>query len=144
MKNFIEQLQAYFEAGYVQKYIETYGEGELKSVILYTWNLSPRPLRQQVIEMFRNYVPRSEDEVKTITDSILFEGYEKGIKKGIEQGIEQGREEGILLGGRRKQLEIAKSMFEEALFSLERIAKIVGLSPAEIKAFVALQEDEIG
>ncbi len=62
----------------------------------------------------------------------LEEGLEKGLKMGLEEGIKKGLEEGFEKA-RKEKIEIAKALLKQ-LRSLQKIAKITGLSVKDIQA----------
>jgi predicted transposase/invertase (TIGR01784 family) len=58
-------------------------------------------------------------------------GRQEGIKAGRQEGIQAGRQEGIQVGERKNAVKIAKTL-KELGDSVERIARVTGLSPDEI------------
>jgi predicted transposase/invertase (TIGR01784 family) len=64
--------------------------------------------------------------MRTIADSYIEEGFNKGLVRGIEKGREEGREEGIQAG-----MEKAASNMLKSNLDLKFISSVTGL-PIEI------------
>jgi predicted transposase/invertase (TIGR01784 family) len=62
----------------------------------------------------------------------LKEGLKEGLKKGEEKGLKKGKEEGLKKGKEEEKKEIAQKLLDQGM-SIKDIAKITGLSEAEIK-----------
>ena len=58
--------------------------------------------------------------------------FKSGLERGIHEGIERGKSLGLAEGSRQKALETAKNLLQFGL-SVENIAKVTGLSQAEVR-----------
>lgn len=81
--------------------------------------------KQLLEQIIVDNLPKTEANniMRTIADSYIEEGFNKGIIQGIEQGIEKGK------------AELIKMMLNQGN-SIDTIAKITGLSFADIKALI--------
>ena len=95
---------------------------------------------EEVIVMYSEYTKEElerqsvfEEELEREKKKAIEQGMQQGIEQGIEQGIQQGIQQGMEQGERKKQIEIARQMIEDAM-PLEHIVKYTKLSIEEIKA----------
>ena len=58
---------------------------------------------------------------------------QQGIAQGLQQGLAQGLQQGIAQGMTQGITQVAKNMLESGI-PLEQIAKLTGLSAAEIQS----------
>ena len=91
-------------------------------------------LKKQLLEqLLKDNLPKEEASniMRTIADSYIEEGFNKGIIQGMEKGIEKGIEQ----GKNKKAIEIAKNLLSQKI-DIKTISAATGLSLADIKALV--------
>lgn len=76
---------------------------------------------------------KEAEQMLTQVDVTKFASYRDGIAKGIEKGIEKGIARGIREGELKKAQEIARGLLQLGVIPEAEIARIAGLSLAEIQ-----------
>ena len=94
-------------------------------ILWYTDSKVPEEKKQLLEQLIVNNLPKQEANniMRTIADSYIEEGFNKGIMQGIEKGKAEGK------------AELIKMMLNQGN-SIDTIAKITGLSFADIKALI--------
>jgi predicted transposase/invertase (TIGR01784 family) len=127
--------------------VEQQGRQDFSSSILYyiikKGEVSDKGALKSLIDSHLSQETRSE--VMTIAEQWREEGHQAGLKKGLtvaeqwrQEGHQEGHQEGIAIGIEQSKLTIACAMLEQN-FNLELIAKITGLSIAQM---LSLQKTE--
>jgi predicted transposase/invertase (TIGR01784 family) len=100
-----------------------------KLILHYTDSKVPEEKKQLLEQLIVDNLPKDEANniMRTIADSYI----EEGFNKGILQGIEKGREEGIEKG----KAELIKMMLNQGN-SVDTISKITGLPASEIQKLI--------
>ena len=72
----------------------------LKQFIWYTDAKVPEERKQLLEQLIKDNLSKEDTDniMRTIADSYIEEGFNKGLVQGIEKGREEGREEGIQAG----------------------------------------------
>lgn len=98
-------------------------------ILWYTDSRVPEEKKQLLEQLIVDNLPKEEANniMRTIADSYIEEGFNKGIMQGIEKGKAEGKAEG--------KGELIKMMLNQGN-SIDTIAKITGLSFADIKALI--------
>jgi predicted transposase/invertase (TIGR01784 family) len=94
-------------------------------ILWYTDSKVPEEKKQLLEQLIVDNLPKQEANniMRTIADSYIEEGFNKGIMQGIEKGKAEGK------------AELIKMMLNQGN-SIDTIAKITGLSFADIKALI--------
>lgn len=100
-----------------------------KLILYYTDAKVPEEKKQLLEQLIVDNLPKEEADniMRTIADSYIEEGFNKGMIQGIEKGIEEGAS--------KKAEEIAKAMLLDGA-AVEKISRITGLSINEIQKLV--------
>ncbi len=104
-----------------------------KLILHYTDSKVPEEKKHLLEQLIVDNLSKDEANniMRTIADSYIEEGFNKGILQGIEKGIEKGREEGIEKG----KAELIKMMLNQGN-SVDTISKITGLPASEIQKLI--------
>ena len=127
----------------------------IKSLIWYSDTKIPEEQKKEFIQLINNKIAEGKNLMRTIADSYIDEGVEKGLvqgieigtkngvvigkqegieigtKMGIEQGIEQGIEKGLTKGVHIGMERVARTMLDKNR-PIEEILEFTGLSREEI------------
>jgi len=100
-----------------------------KLILWYTDSKVPEEKRQLLEQIIIDNLPKEEANniMRTIADSYIEEGFNKGILQGTEKGIEKGIEKG--------KAELIKMMLNQGN-PVDKIAKITGLSVSDIQKLI--------
>lgn len=100
-----------------------------KLILWYTDSKVPAENKQMLEQLIIDNLPKEDTDniMKTIADTYI----EEGFNKGILQGVEQGKNEGIAIGAEKRSLEIACRMLQEKT-DIKFISSVTGLSTDEI------------
>jgi len=96
-----------------------------KLILWYTDSKVPEEKRQLLEQIIIDNLPKEEANniMRTIADSYIEEGFNKGILQGTEKGIEKGK------------AELIKMMLNQGN-PVDKIAKITGLSVSDIQKLI--------
>lgn len=98
-------------------------------ILWYSDSKVPEKSKHLLEQLIVDNLPKDEANniMRTIADSYIEEGFNKGIIQGMEKGIEQGKN--------KKAIEIAKNLLSQKI-DIKTISTATGLSFADIKALV--------
>ena len=102
-------------------------------ILWYSGSKVPEKSKHLLEQLIVDNLPKDEANniMRTIADSYIEEGFNKGIIQGIEKGMEKGIEQ----GKNKKAIEIAKNLLSQKI-DIKTISAATGLSLADIKALV--------
>jgi predicted transposase/invertase (TIGR01784 family) len=102
-------------------------------ILWYSDSKVPGKSKHLLEQLIVDNLPKDEANniMRTIADSYIKEGFNKGIIQGIEKGMEKGIEQ----GKNKKAIEIAKNLLSQKI-DIKTISAATGLSLADIKALV--------
>lgn len=95
-------------------------------ILWYTDTKVPEEQKQALEKLVTDNLPREDRDniMKTIADSYVEEGFNKGMLQGLEKGIEKGKTE--------EKIAIAKNLLSQNM-SADSISNITGLSCQEVE-----------
>jgi len=110
-------------------------------------NIRDKKAQETIVEMLINLLMSkltdiSRKEIEKMLELLLSdirksrayrEFTREGKREGIREGIREGKREGSREGKIKKAREIAKTLLQKKM-SLEFVAEVTGLSPAEVRA----------
>jgi len=91
----------------------------------------PKVTRKEIDKMFEPLL--SDIRKSRAYREFTREGKREGKREGIREGIREGKREGSREGKIKKAREIARTLLQKKM-SLEFVAEVTGLSPAEVRA----------
>jgi predicted transposase/invertase (TIGR01784 family) len=102
-------------------------------ILWYSDSKVPEKSKHLLEQLIVDNLPKDEANniMRTIADSYIEEGFNKGIIQGIEKGMEKGIEQ----GKNKKAIEITKNLLSQKI-DIKTISAATGLSLADIKALV--------
>ncbi len=108
-----------------------------KLILWYTDSKVPEEKKQLLEQLIVDNLPKEDtgDIMRTIADSYIEQGFEKGILQGIEKGREKGREEGIEKGreeGIEKEKHFIANKMLKSNTEIKFISSVTGLSIEDI------------
>ena len=98
-------------------------------ILWYTDSKVPEEKKQLLEQLIVDNLPKEEANniMKTIADSYIEEGFNKGILQGMEKGIEKGKTE--------EKVEIAKNLLSQKI-DIKTISAATGLSLDDIQKLI--------
>ena len=128
LKNAMERCYKAILIDKGQDYIHT------KLILWYTDSKVPEEKKQLLEQLIVDNLPKEdrEDIMRTVADSYIDEGINKGIAIGKNEGIAIGKNEGIAIGEARVAEKIAKNLLLKNT-SLDTISSATGLSVDQLQ-----------